>query len=131
MSQVSENQRKSPLVAAKLNTRLSNSVKVASQEISGEPPRFKVSHPTVKSVLSHVLNFANHKFLSLLRKNSQSESALDVVSQLAQQTEMESGQEENVSTDSSIPSNDDEARKLRKKQRFQFPSFVKRNKNKT
>jgi hypothetical protein len=50
---------------------------------------------------------------------------------MAQQVEAESGQEENVSTDSSLPSNDEESRKLKKKQRFQFPSFVKRNKNKT
>lgn len=78
--------------------------------------------------ISHCTNLER---LSFLRKNSQSESSLDMVFQLAEQAEAESGPEESVSTDSSIPSNDDENRKLKKKQRFQFPSFVKRNKNKT
>lgn len=65
-----------------------------------------------------------------LRKNSQSESALDVVFHLAQQAELESALEENLSTDSSIPSVDDETRKIKKK-RFHFPNFVKRNKIKS
>ncbi|XP_057369660.1 stromal interaction molecule homolog isoform X1 [Daphnia carinata] len=93
---------KSPLLPTKFNSRLSFPIKTASQDCHDAP----------------------------VFKNSHSESALDVTFQLAQQAEAESGQEENVSTDSSIPSNDDENRK-RKKQRFQFPSFVKRNKNKT
>ncbi|XP_032777819.2 stromal interaction molecule homolog isoform X3 [Daphnia magna] len=93
---------KSPLLPSKFNSRLSFPIKTASQDCHD----------------------------AAVFKNSHSESALDVTFQLAQQAEAESGQEENVSTDSSIPSNDDENRKLKKK-RFQFPSFVKRNKNKT
>ncbi|XP_046447155.1 stromal interaction molecule homolog isoform X12 [Daphnia pulex] len=105
-SQNVENVGKSPLLPTKLNTRTSFPTKAFSQDIHDPTPVFKTSH---------------------------SESALDVTYQnaMAQQVEAESGQEENVSTDSSLPSNDEESRKLKKKQRFQFPSFVKRNKNKT
>lgn len=64
-------------------------------------------------------------------QNSQSDSALDEVFQQAQQQQETSGisgnePEENLSTDSSIPAMDEETGKVKKKQRFHFPSFGKR-----
>ncbi len=127
-SQNVENVGKSPLLPTKLNTRTSFPTKAFSQDIHDPTPVFKV-------VIFNPWNahFVLEQIQFLLRKTSHSESALDVTYQnaMAQQVEAESGQEENVSTDSSLPSNDEESRKLKKKQRFQFPSFVKRNKNKT
>lgn len=127
-SQNVENVGKSPLLPSKLNTRTSFPTKAFSQDIPDSTPVFKV-------VIFNPWNahFVLEQIQFLLRKTSHSESALDVTYQnaMAQQVEAESGQDENVSTDSSLPSNDDESRKLKKKQRFQFPSFVKRNKNKT
>lgn len=127
-SQNVENVGKSPLLPTKLNTRTSFPTKAVSQDIHDPTPVFKV-------IIFNPCNthFGLEQIQFLLRKTSHSESALDVTYQnaMAQQAEAESGQEENVSTDSSLPSNDEESRKLKKKQRFQFPSFVKRNKNKT
>lgn len=77
--------------------------------------------------------------IRLLKKSSQSDSALDVVFQQATAEESELKQqqqiveaEETMSTDSSIPGADEEGRKLKKKPRFlQFSSLIKRNRNKT
>lgn len=123
-----DSNRMSPVPSSKLNTRQSFAVKTPSLEKNDALPSLKVD--TLKSLgISIPQTVTEHR--PVLRKNSQSESALDAVFQQAQQAETESGQEENVSTDSSLPSNDKETRQPRKKQRFQFPSFVKRNKNKT
>lgn len=74
----------------------------------------------------------------LLKKSSQSDSALDVVFQQSTADESEEKQqqqmveaEETMSTDSSIPGVDEEGRKIKKKPRFQFSSLIKRNRNKT
>jgi len=79
--------------------------------------------------------------IRLLKKSSQSDSALDVVFQQATAEESETLKqqqqqiveaEETMSTDSSIPGADEEGRKLKKKPRFlQFSSLIKRNRNKT
>lgn len=70
----------------------------------------------------------------MLRKISHSESALDDSFQLALQNEegeMDLQDQDQVSTDSSIPSMDERSERKTKKKRFHFPSFVKRSKNKT
>ena len=117
---VVENHRMSPMT-----TRQSFPIKTISQE-KIDPTAFKVD--ISKSPGIAITHTVTERY-PVLRKNSQSESALDQVFQQAQQAETESAHEENVSTDSSLPSNDDD-RKLKKK-RFQFPSLVKRIKNKT
>lgn len=116
--------RKSPLLSSKLPRRGYPS-KSQSEDGTDVSLSFKVTQGSLRN------NDGTSRVTGGLKKNSQSESALDVVFHLAQQAEMESAPEENLSTDSSIPCNDDEARKVKKKQRFHFPNFVKRNKNKS
>lgn len=80
--------------------------------------------------LSKTLFQDGAEFKPCLRKMSQSESALDVASQLSPtKADNESGQDEAQSTDSSLPSVDGDPLTVKriKKKRFNFSNFVRRS----